>query len=248
LAKIPVVAHAPGSNCIGCHMSKRRTGDVVHAVMTDHRIPRHPSSDDLLAEVPERHGPQWEYRGEMVPYGDRDELYTAVAQVTHQRNLEAGIPRLPAEIARQKPERPEFYMELGDALRRSGRPQEAAGAYSAALEKKPGSALSWARLAMPLRALGQSNEPLDAMLKSVQADSNQPEACHNLGLLQSDLGDKKSAIASLRKCIALDPKFADSRNSLGSVLAEAGELAEAEAAFRTALSADVSAGDIWPSG
>ena len=247
-AKLSVQAHpsggngADGGNCVGCHMPKRRAEDVVHAVMTDHLIQRRPAAN-LLAEFPERHGPglQWgEYRGEVVPYGDKDELYTAVAQVTHKSNLEGGIPRLQAEIARRKPERPEFYMELGDALQRARRSEESAAAYrvaieKTALEKKPDSALLWARLAQPLRALGKSQEPLDAMLKSVQLDPNQAENWYNLALLQSDLGDKKSAIDSFRKSVALDPEFADSRNSLGSVLLETGQVQEAEAQFRDAL-------------
>jgi tetratricopeptide (TPR) repeat protein len=73
------------------------------------------------------------------------------------------------------------------------------------------------------------------MLKSVQADPNQPENWYNLGLLQSDLGDKKSAIDSFQKSIALDPEFAESRNALGDALAETGQLPEAEAQFRAAL-------------
>jgi tetratricopeptide (TPR) repeat protein len=203
-----------------------------------------------VAEFPERHDPGLEYRGEVVPYrgssATRDDLYTSVAQVTHKSNLQAGIPRLQAAIAKSKPEQPEFYLELGDALQRAGRPEESAAAYRIAIEKaaaeknasdkKSESALLWARLAQPLRALGKSQEPLDAMLKSVQADPNNPEDWYNLGLLQSDLGDKKSAIDSLRKCIALDPEFADSRSSLGVVLAETGQVREAEAQFRSALS------------
>jgi Flp pilus assembly protein TadD len=238
-AKIAAPAHVSGGNCVGCHMPKRRAQDVVHAVMTDHLIQRRPPAN-LLAEFPERHGPELEYRGEVVPYGDKDDLYTAVAQVTHKSNLEGGIPRLQAEIARRKPERAEFYMELGDALQRAGRSEESAAAYRAALEKTPASslpfALLWARLAQPLRALGKSQEPLEAMLKSVQADPNQAENWCNLALLQSDLGDKKSAIDSFRKSIALDPEFADSRNGLGIVLAETGQVQEAEAQFRDALS------------
>jgi tetratricopeptide (TPR) repeat protein len=247
--KISVQAHPPdsngvaGGNCVGCHMPKRRAEDVVHAVMTDHLIQRRPPAD-LLAEFSERHGPglEWlEYRGEVLPYGDQEDLYTAVAQVTHKSNLEGGIPRLEAEIARRKPERPEFYMELGDALQRAGRSEESAAAYRAAIEKndsekRPASALLWARLAQPLRALGKSQEPLEAMLKSVQADPNQPEDWYNLGLLESDLGDKKSAIDSFRKSIALDPEFADSRRALGAALAETGQVREAEAQFRGALS------------
>lgn len=231
-------APAPSGNCVGCHMPKRRAEDVVHTVITDHLIQRRPPPN-LLAELPERQGPALEYHGEVIPYAPaslgQDDLYTAVAQVAHKSNLEAGIPRLQTEIAKRKPEWPEFYMELGDALQRAGRSAESAEAYRAALEKKPRSALLWARLAMPLRALGKSQEPLEAMLKSVGADPNQPETWYNLGLLQSDLGDKQSAIASFRKSISLDPEFAESHNSLGTVLAETGQAPEAEAELRNAL-------------
>ena len=234
-----IAAHPNGGNCVGCHMPKRRAEDVVHAVMTDHRIQRRAPAYPL-AELSERHGAALEYRGEVVPYGDpygdRDDIYTAVAQVMHQSNLAAGIPRLQAEIERRKPARPEFYRELGDALQRAGRSEEAAAAYRSALEKQPGSALLQARLAQPLRALGKSQEPLDAMLKSVQADPNQPETWFHLAQLQSDLGDKKSAIDSFRKSIALDPEFADSRSGLGAALAETGDATEAEAQLRGALS------------
>ncbi|HEY4085291.1 MAG TPA: tetratricopeptide repeat protein [Bryobacteraceae bacterium] len=223
-----------GSSCVGCHMPKRRAEDVVHVVMTDHLIQRRPPAN-LVAEFPERHDPGLVYRGEVVPYGDKDDLYTAVAQVHHMSNLKGGIPRLEAEIARRKPERPEFYMELGDALQRAGRPEESAAAYRVALEKNPGSALLLARLAEPLRALGKSQEALEAMLKSVQADPNQAEDWYNLGLLQSDLGDKKSAIESLHKSIILDPEFADSRNTLGAMLIETGQLPQAATELRGAL-------------
>jgi tetratricopeptide (TPR) repeat protein len=233
-ATIRVAAHPAAGNCVGCHMPKRRTEDVVHAVMTDHMIQRRPPAN-LLAEFPERHGPQWEYRGQVVPYGDQDDLYTAVAQVMHQSNLADGIPRLQAEIARRKPERPEFYQELGDALQRAGRSEESATAYRTALEKRPSSAALWARLAMPLRALGKTQEPLEAMRKSVELDPNQPEAWYNLGLLQSDLGDKAGALASFRRSIALDPEFPDSRNGLAAVLAETGQVQEAEAELRASL-------------
>jgi tetratricopeptide (TPR) repeat protein len=215
-------------------MPKRRTEDVVHAVMTDHLIQRRPPAN-ALAEFPEKLAPEFEYRGEVVPYGEQDDLYTAVAQVFHSSNLERGIPRLQAEIAKRKPERPEVYVELGDALQKAGRSEEAAAAYRVGLEKQPNSSLLWSRLAMPLRSLGKSQEPLDALLKAVQVDPNDPEAWYNLALLQSDLGDKRSAIDSFRKSIALDPEFADSRNGLGTALAETGQLREAEAELRGAL-------------
>jgi tetratricopeptide (TPR) repeat protein len=235
-AKLPVASHpASATNCVNCHMPKRRTEDVVHAVVTDHRIQRR-RPPNPLAPIAERHGPQWEYRGEVVPYGDGDELYTAVAQVMHESNLAAGIPRLQAQIASRKPTQPEFQMELGDALQRAGRPQESAAAYRAALEKQPQSPRLWARLAMPLRAAGQTKEPLEALRQSLAVDPNQPDVWLNLGLLESQLGDKPAAIQSFRKSIAQDPELAEGHASLAAVLAETGQTQEAEAELRTALS------------
>jgi len=233
-AKLAARPHPAGANCVGCHMPKRRTEDVVHAVMTDHLIQRRPPPNPL-AEIPEMHGSEMTYRGEVVPYDGNDPLFTAVAQVTHQSNLQAGIPRLQAEIAKNKPAQPEFYTELGDALQRAGRAEESAAAYRTALEKAPNSARVWARLAMPLRASGKTQEPLDAMRKAVELDPNNPEHWYNLGLLQSDLADKASAIQSFRKSIALDAIFAESHTSLGAALAETGQLSEAETEFRSAL-------------
>ncbi len=224
---IAAAAHPAGNNCIGCHMPKRRAEDVVHVVMTDHLIQRRPPPN-LLAEFPEKHGVELEYKGDVVPYGDKDDLYTAIAQVTHRSNLDSGITRLQTEIAKRKPALPEVYMELGDALQKAGRSAEAEAAYRTGIEKRPASALLWARLAMPLRSP-------DALRKSVQIDPNNPDAWYNLALTQSDLGDKTSAQASFRKAITLDPEFADARYSLGMVLAQTGQLREAESEFRSAL-------------
>src|SRR5271166_70974 len=77
--------HPAPNDCIGCHMPKRRTGDVVHVVMTDHFIQRRKPARDLLAEIPERPGDANPYRGEVVLYYPsvppkaEDELYLAVA-------------------------------------------------------------------------------------------------------------------------------------------------------------------------
>ena len=53
------------ADCAGCHMPKRRTEDVVHAVMTDHRIQRRLPGKNLEASLKEDHTP---YQGEVVRY------------------------------------------------------------------------------------------------------------------------------------------------------------------------------------
>ena len=92
--------HTQAADCTGCHMPKRRTQDVVHAVMTDHLIQRRLPPGDLLAPVAEKSDVDANaYRGEVVPYyppleprtGD-NALYAAVAQVMQRSILKKGCP------------------------------------------------------------------------------------------------------------------------------------------------------------
>jgi tetratricopeptide (TPR) repeat protein len=231
---IRVKNHPQAGSCIDCHMPGRRTEDVVHAVMTDHFIQRRPARN-LLAEIPEPHGKDSEYHGEVIPYGDAEDLYTAVAQVAGKSNLQAGIPRLASAVAESRPSRADFYMELGDAYTSNNQFAEAIKQYQQALGHRPGSALLLRRLAKAFRGLGQTQQALDALLRATQSEPSDPEAWYDLGPIQSDLGRNQEAIASLRKAVELDPEFAAARNSLGAALAATGQTDLAEAAFRAAL-------------
>ena len=90
-------------------MPKRRTQDVIHAVMTDHWIQRRPPAGDPLGAIAERQEfDARQYSGEVVPYYPsplpptaENALYRAVAQVAQKSNLAKGLPRLSAEIAKQ---------------------------------------------------------------------------------------------------------------------------------------------------
>lgn len=226
--------HPAAQNCISCHMPKRRTEDVVHAVMTDHLIQRR-SPGNLLAEFQERHGKDAEYYGEVVPYGDADPMYTAVAQVSAKSNLDAGIPRLEEAIAREKPSLAEFYLEMGDAFCNTNQFAKAIEPYRQALARRPGSALFLRRLANALRGSGQPQQALNALLEATQSDPSNAEAWYDLGMIQSELGKTPEAISSLRRSTELDPELAEAQNSLGATLAETGQFELAEGAFRAAL-------------
>jgi len=228
---IRAAAHPQGPNCISCHMPKRRTEDVVHGVMTDHLIQRRPPGN-LLAELSEK---RVEYRGEVIPYGESDELYTAVAQVTQKSNLDAGIPRLQSVIAARHPSSAEFYLESGDAYSNANQFQRAIEPYEEAIARRPNSALLLRRLANAFRSSGQPQQALDTLERATQSEPSSAEAWYDLGLLQSDLGRKAEAIASLNHATVLDPELADAQNSLGVALAETGQIDPAEAAFRAAL-------------
>ena len=125
-------AHKPSENCISCHMPKRRTDDVVHAVMTDHFIQRRRPSRDLLAPLPETHdSDRTAYRGEVallyprhLPATGDSELYLATAQVTDGAILEFGIPRLRKAIETYRPPQAQFYFELANAYTKTNQDKE----------------------------------------------------------------------------------------------------------------------------
>jgi Tfp pilus assembly protein PilF len=223
--------HTAATNCVGCHMPKRRTADVVHAVMTDHRILRAPEVRDPLAALPELHGKDIGYQGEVVAYYGDDALYTSVAQLVARSNVEAGAPRLEAELSRNPPRRPEPWIELGDAWRDRKMPEKAAAAYREALQRKPDSVLI-------LRRLAGVTRDRSLLQQAVAIDPSDAAAWYDLGLLESGQGRKPEALAAFAKAAALDPDMADAQNSLGAVQAESGSAAEAEASFRAALRLD----------
>ena len=233
-AVVNAANHPKAENCIGCHMPKRRTEDVVHAVMTDHLIQRRAPAN-LLAELSERHGKDAQYHGEVVPYGVSDDLYTAVAQVAAKSNLDAGIPRLETVIAQRKPVQAGSYIELGDAYCNTNQFAKAIEPYQQALTRESGSVLILRRLANAYRGSGQQQQALDALVHATQTDPLDEKAWYDLALVQSDAGRKQDAVASLRKATELDTEFPDAENSLGAVLAETGQFELAEAAFRSAL-------------
>ena len=223
-----VAKHTANMACVNCHMPKRRTEDVVHAVMTDHLIQRRPPAGNLLADLPERHETDaTAYHGEVVVYypnpllPERDRaLYTAVAQ--------RRTAQLEAAIGQWRPKRAEFYLELGDAWRDQGQFAKAVGPYEHALALKPASPLVMRRLAGALRDSGQTTRASEVLRQASSAAPEDAQVWYDLGLLNSDL-------AALQKAAELDPDLAEAQNTLGAVLAETGTTDRAEVALRAAL-------------
>ncbi|MEZ5397136.1 MAG: cytochrome c3 family protein [Bryobacterales bacterium] len=112
-----LAGHPAGEDCAKCHMPKRRTDDVVHAVMTDHKIQRRPLAGDLLASKREKSDAEVAYHGEVVAYypATIESEYVALAQIAQDANREAGIAALEGrELG------PEMRYELASAYQRAG--------------------------------------------------------------------------------------------------------------------------------
>jgi tetratricopeptide (TPR) repeat protein len=233
--QIAAAQHPAGDDCVACHMPQRRAEDVVHAVMTDHLIQRHPAHG-LTAEMAEHNDTDaTAYHGTVVPYYGDDPSYTAVAQVSQKSNLAAGIPQLAAEIEKRHPKQVEFYIALGDAWRDSGDPAKAVGPYEEALKVEPASIVGLKRLGIALEDSHQFARLAEVLERARQAAPNDPAVWFQLGSFDSDQGRNAQAVTELEKAVSLDPDLAEAYENLGVALAESGQPDRAEKAFHAAL-------------
>lgn len=231
--------HTDAADCTACHMPKRRTEDVVHAVMTDHRIQRFPPTRDPLSALSEK---QESYRGEVIPYYPsplpgtaENELYVAVAQVAEGSNLAGGLPRLNAAIAKQKPARPEFYMELGRAWLSVGRPADAIRAFGQAAVRAPNAFAPLLDLAAAFIEANQPARALETLFRVTRLGPDNALGWYRLGLAHLAADRQAEGMAALERSVALNPDLAEAHNLLGGALANKGDFSRAQSEFEQAL-------------
>jgi len=226
--------HTGAPDCVGCHMPKRRTQDVVHAVMTDHLIQRRPPARNPLAEIAERQEfDANQYHGEVVPYypsplprTGSNGLYVAVAN---------GLPRLVAAIANQKPVQAEFYVELGQAWLSRRNPAKAIPVFEQAAKRKPDSPVVLLNLADALTQAGQAARAVEVLKHAITVAPSDALLWYQLGIAYSGIEREADAIFALGKSVELDPDLAEAHNLLGAVLAGRGEVDRAEKELLSAL-------------
>jgi len=235
--------HPNRPDCVVCHMGRRRTDDVVHAVMTDHRILGRQPDRDLLAPLAERHDIEGvSYRGEVVLYypqspaisADRD-LYLAAAQVAQKSNLEAGIAQLDAALRTYRPERPEFYAVLAQALASLGRRDQAISMYRTALEHDPRFLPALRALGAELSKAGDTNQAVATLEQARALGPGDAATLHELGLAYHELGRNSEALSALRDAIRSDPDLPEIRNSLANIQLEMGDRDQAREELREAI-------------
>jgi predicted CXXCH cytochrome family protein len=235
--------HPQVPGCVGCHMPKRRTEDVVHVTVTDHFIQRQKPSGDLLGERPERHETVMNaYRGPVVlhypatlPSTAENELYLAVAQVKQGSNLTAGIAQLTAAIKKHSPHRTEYYLDLADALDKNRQLAKALPVYREAVRRNPKLAAGLQKLGSGLRRSGQYGEAAEVLERAASLAPAHALTWHELGLAFQSLDRTADAIMAIGKALERDPDLPEAHNNLGIMSLAAGAKARAEPAFREAI-------------
>lgn len=226
-------AGATTAECVSCHMPKRRTEDVVHAVMTDHRITSRPPPGHLTAPRPERAPPPYQGRVEAYYPRKTDALHLAVGQVRAGSNLTEGVAMLEAAVAAE-PDRcgADCYFELAEAYGRVGRDADALKAGERALELDPAHQRAQAAVGAQLSAMGNLERGAEILAK---AGRRNPRALHDLALNYMKQGRSGASEAAMAAIVAEPELLPEFHSTLASIRYAGKDFAGAERAFREAV-------------
>ncbi|MEK6376157.1 MAG: tetratricopeptide repeat protein [Acidobacteriota bacterium] len=220
------------TDCVSCHMPKRRTQDVVHVTMTDHRIQTPVPSANFLAPREERDPVIEEvtvYDRERAPADAA--LYRVLAAArAESRRAPAAAQRLEELLVAAPHKEIEPYFDLGAAQLRQRRNADLEKTALAILARAPDHPLATQWLGLARVGLGRREEGLELMRKAAKLDPQLVEIQFNLGLLAGG----EEAIAAFQRAVEGRPNFVLAWFHLGE--AQQGE--RAIAAYRRTLDID----------
>jgi Flp pilus assembly protein TadD len=127
------------------------------------------------------------------------------------------------------------HNNLGVALRKGGRIDEAMWHYRRVLEIDPDDPDAHDSLGNALASRGQMAEAIRHYQAALDAKPNDARVHYNLGTVLADCGRLDEALGHLQKAVALRPDYSEAHNNLGTVLRDCGRIDEAVAQFRKAL-------------
>lgn len=228
---------AATNNCIACHMPKRRTHDVVHVVMTDHRIVRQPRPDALAPRHEESPPAVSKVK---VYWSDRPppmaDIYRAIP-LANDGNRRA-VNAMAAAVAGAAPRQVEPYQRLAKAQVRAERFEDAIASLAIVLEREPDSALALAETGFALSRLGNYRDALEYLTRAIEIEPLAPTAQFNLGIVTARLGRLEEARLAYEEAVHLRPTYTKAWVGLGDLHARRGRFADAAEAYRRALATE----------
>jgi predicted CXXCH cytochrome family protein len=231
--------HTESNDCVRCHMPSRRAQDVVHVVMTDHKIQRRPPPGDPIAAIAEHESQiddvEFLDRTE-VPEGPLGQVYRAVTVLRAMPRNDAAtsylgkhldatpsiVPRLDLIAAQLQQRHFQIALDLiasaGDAALRDPRLRDWRGTAEV--------------------GVGSTAEGLADLRAAMEADPEIPEYQFNIGAILHRTGQNAEALVPLTKAIELRPNFVAAWMMRAETFTALGRKSEAMADLRHALAVD----------
>jgi len=129
-------------------------------------------------------------------------------------------------------------LNLGEALHKKGKVDEAIAHLEKAVEIQPTNATNHCSLGIALLTKGRRNEALAHLQKSLELNPEQAPVHSSLGVALLEMGQPAESLAHLRKAVEIDPNDSDAHYNLGNTLFQMGRASEAVVEYERALKND----------
>ncbi len=235
-------------DCVGCHMPKRRTQDVVHAVMTDHLIQRRRGGPELLAPLQENDEQVitavYPLEPERAPQGALGDIYKSIA-LTRVGLLGRPMEVLRESLAETRLQDKEPHLELARGELKLRRYAPAARVLRGILERSPSDPMALELLGVAEAGLGHSERAIKLFRTALARGGKSPELQYNLGRMLLAAGRNDEAAAYLEQAVTARPVLARGWLYLGKVREAQGKSAEAISDYRRGLEIDPDADALY---
>jgi Flp pilus assembly protein TadD len=128
-----------------------------------------------------------------------------------------------------------YYLNLGLAQKKSGKPEEAAAAFRKAVELNPESYSANKEAGEVLAKAGDFTGAKTFYEKAAGLSPDDPDAQYNLGVCLVNLGDSEAALPRFQKAVELKPDHADAYYQMATILIGQNKVPEARAALERFL-------------
>lgn len=140
-----------------------------------------------------------------------------------------------ADAMAHRPDNPRVRLNLGVALQREGRNQEAIAIFRKLTETNSDYAEAFYNLGAAMAHAGQKIEAVGPLLHAITRRPDYPEAHNNLGALLAERDYPEEALDHFQKAVTAKPDYAEAQNNLGNILARLGRPQEAIGPLEKAL-------------
>jgi tetratricopeptide (TPR) repeat protein len=126
-------------------------------------------------------------------------------------------------------------LNLGEAVFKKGRTEEAIAHFDRALQIEPNEATVHGSLGAALLKMGRRTEAMTHLRRSLEIEPNQAPIQSTLGVVLLEDGRPDESLAHLLAAVAIDPDYGDAHYNLGNTLLRIGREKDALAEYDSAL-------------
>lgn len=135
----------------------------------------------------------------------------------------------------QDSNKPHYHYNLGLALEKEERWDDAISAYRQALSLNPDYVEALCNLGHVYRRQREWSEAIAAFQQALHLKPQSADLHNNLGVTHKEQGDLEAALGQYREALTIAPQHAEALNNMGVVLQHQGKFIEASEAFQQAL-------------